>query len=479
MKKILKFMVVLMLVITMSSQSVIAAAKVENTDKADALKAIGLFSGTSKGYELDRAPTRLEAAVMLVRLLGKETEAKTLNLQHPFTDVPVWANVYVGYMYVNGLSTGIGNQLFGSDKLVDGKSYMTFVLRALGYSDTMGDFTWATALEYATGEGIITEAERKNVMGQSFLRDELVFLSYKGLKAKLKDSQDILADKLITDKMIDSLAAVTNGFVDKNKYRTQLGPVSKLLGEFANMDTTQDVYTYSDKTSSIFNTAEGDGVYLRVPLIDGWDKNLVAKLDFYNNDKKLKTTYSLITDVRSKTSTDLSFFFLTPKDTFTSVKYSVFDANEFFMYDNFPKVTVHKIAWKDRNQTLTLFNKAKYASVDFLDSGDQSLIDEKLIFHAITNHITYYTDKGQYELSYYGDKDGQTKIRNTYKLSELKGLPYDITFVSTTTNLTNLQIADYGNGVEKYTVVANTNQTHTFVLRDANYNVTDIIQFTK
>ena len=32
----------------------------------------GLFQGTQNGYDLDRTPTRAEAAVMLVRLLGKE-----------------------------------------------------------------------------------------------------------------------------------------------------------------------------------------------------------------------------------------------------------------------------------------------------------------------------------------------------------------------------------------------------------------------
>lgn len=44
---------------------------------AEELSAIGVFRGTAGGFELDRAPTRSEAAIMLVRLYGAEDEAKT------------------------------------------------------------------------------------------------------------------------------------------------------------------------------------------------------------------------------------------------------------------------------------------------------------------------------------------------------------------------------------------------------------------
>ena len=49
------------------------------TNCADSLHEMGLFQGTQNGYDLDRTPTRAEAAVMLVRLLGKEAEVKALT----------------------------------------------------------------------------------------------------------------------------------------------------------------------------------------------------------------------------------------------------------------------------------------------------------------------------------------------------------------------------------------------------------------
>lgn len=59
------------------------AAESQAQDAAEALYQLGLFQGTGKNadgspkFDLDRAPTRAEAVTMLVRLLGKETEAKS------------------------------------------------------------------------------------------------------------------------------------------------------------------------------------------------------------------------------------------------------------------------------------------------------------------------------------------------------------------------------------------------------------------
>ena len=58
--KTLALIAVLAAVLTVS----VFAADFEHC--ADALKELGLFQGTSQGYELDRAPNRAEAGVMLV-----------------------------------------------------------------------------------------------------------------------------------------------------------------------------------------------------------------------------------------------------------------------------------------------------------------------------------------------------------------------------------------------------------------------------
>lgn len=121
---------------------------VRETEAALRLKALGLFQGVgtnpdgSTNFDLARAPSRTEALVMLIRLLGKDAEANGGSWKHPFTDVPRWANEEVGYAYEKGLTKGSSATEFGVGT-ASAQMYLTFVLRALGYSDAAGgEFTW-------------------------------------------------------------------------------------------------------------------------------------------------------------------------------------------------------------------------------------------------------------------------------------------------------------------------------------------------
>ncbi len=162
---------------------------------AASLKQLGLFKGVSDtDFDLDRAPTRIEALVMLIRVLGKEQDALNGTWRHPFDDVPTWANAYVGYAYVNGLTNGISSTKFG-DGDAAAATYLTFMLRALGYSDeNSADFTWDAPFTLAEKIGILCEG----VDIENFLRADVVTVSHLALSAKLKDSPDTLADKLIS-----------------------------------------------------------------------------------------------------------------------------------------------------------------------------------------------------------------------------------------------------------------------------------------
>ena len=133
---------------------------------AQELKDVGLFQGTDTGFELDRAPTRAESAVMLVRLLGAEETAKAEleagETAHPFTDVPEWAKAHVAWLYTNKLTNGISETEFGSDSLCNAQMYCTFVLRALGYSDGEGgQFAYGEAVSFAAEKVYTTPPWRK------------------------------------------------------------------------------------------------------------------------------------------------------------------------------------------------------------------------------------------------------------------------------------------------------------------------------
>lgn len=167
------------------------------TAYADALHDLGLFQGSQKGYELTRSATRVEGIVMLIRLLGDEADAKAYKGKHPFTDVPAWANSYIAYAYQKGYTSGISKTEFGSTMQLRYLDYMTFLLRALGYSDRGGDFSWESADKAAVDHGIQTEQERAEIKKQGrFLRDHVAYTSYRALFAKTR-SGTRLCDSLV------------------------------------------------------------------------------------------------------------------------------------------------------------------------------------------------------------------------------------------------------------------------------------------
>lgn len=182
---------------------------------AEKLKQIGVFKGTSSGFELDREPTRIEAAVMFVRLLGAEQEALEKKYEHPFKDVPEWASAYVGYLYHEKLSNGVDETTFGASNNIQAKSYVTFILRALGYNDSEGDFSWGESLEFAKGKGVINDADFNELNIKSFLRDHVANVSYKALQANLKGKETTLVDKLVDIGAIDEETAKGIGLMSE------------------------------------------------------------------------------------------------------------------------------------------------------------------------------------------------------------------------------------------------------------------------
>ena len=169
-----------------------------STEHATALNSLGLFKGTSSGYELDSTPTRVQGLVMLIRLLGEEDKALSFNGTHAYTDVPSWADKYVGYAAEKTYSKGTSSTTFSPDDPLDSKSYVTFVLRALGYSDSKGDFSWTTALADSAKFGLMTDASASALSGKTINRGDMVDISFSALTMPLKGETTTLAQKLIS-----------------------------------------------------------------------------------------------------------------------------------------------------------------------------------------------------------------------------------------------------------------------------------------
>ena len=134
---------------------------------------------------------------MLVRLLGKESDAKAGTWTTPFTDVQDWAKPYVGYAYANGLTTGTSTTTFSGGDTVTATQYLTLVLRALGYKDNAGDFSWDKAWELSDKIGI-TDG-RYNANSNGFLRADVALISNDALSSKIKGTDGTLLERIKSD----------------------------------------------------------------------------------------------------------------------------------------------------------------------------------------------------------------------------------------------------------------------------------------
>ncbi len=174
------------------------AATSEQIEAADRLYSLGLFKGAgvnddgTPNYDLDRAPTRAEAVTMLVRLLGKEDEALSGNWTTPFIDVPEWARPYVGYAYAHDYTNGTSSTTFGSGSSTTATQFLTFVLRALGYTSGE-DFAWDSAWTLTDFLGI-TDGEYPGA--GTFTRGDAVLVSSHALDANLKGHAFTLLDSI-------------------------------------------------------------------------------------------------------------------------------------------------------------------------------------------------------------------------------------------------------------------------------------------
>lgn len=159
--------------------------------QAQMLYDLGLFKGTDKGFALEKSMTRAEASVMLTRLLGAEKTALAGNWKHPFTDVPQWADKYVGWLYQNGLTKGVSATLYGSQRNVTCGQYCIFLTRAHLDADSY------------QGTAFVDNDEVRQTDEEGFIRGDAVSLSARLLStnyAKNGDESDCsVAEKLIDD----------------------------------------------------------------------------------------------------------------------------------------------------------------------------------------------------------------------------------------------------------------------------------------
>lgn len=255
--------------------------------QAEMLKKLGLFIGTGKGFELERTMTRCEAAVMVVRFLGMEQTVQSGIFKHPFTDVPQWAEHYVGWLYQNGVTKGVSDTLYGSAQEVTYWQYATLLSRAIANSD---DFL-------ASGVGRADEQQFFDTEGR-FLRAGVVGLSARALDCVYSKAPSFstVADFLVKQNIftkeqfgdaawgiLPSYYSIINGSLVRTISLVQVAICPEQVMEISmeSVNSNQDyLYAVRKTGSKAVELLQVDKRSLRVNKIASYENETCEKLDY-------------------------------------------------------------------------------------------------------------------------------------------------------------------------------------------------------
>ena len=259
------------------------------TDIALKMEKLGLFQGFGTSgdgtddFGLNQQVTRVQAVIMLVRVLGKEAEAEAYPKTHPFMDVPGWADGYVSYAYDMGLTKGVSDTLFGTEDTVTAEMYLTFMLRTLGYKDKnyiYGDyegyygteFSWNLPWALASYCGILpTQVDKAD-----FLRADLVDVTCATLYACMKGSSVRLKDKLAGEGVFTTAQFDAAFPQDPFAYYRQID--KQITAAIAEKEEQGQLEfdKYSTECHLIIEMYQEDGVITIKPFVYDFDADLLA-----------------------------------------------------------------------------------------------------------------------------------------------------------------------------------------------------------
>lgn len=233
MKKILAL--VLAFAMVFSSIPVVFADSV--SEEAKALAMIGALKGDNGGVTaeyLAKAPTRLQAAIMLLRLKGLEAEAMAYVSEDNFEDVKDYPWVegrnIMAYLKANPAVGFRGTDKgFEPNREITALEFYKVLLVSLGYvettADVVGDFTWDTLKDKLAevGLGALLEVT-------SFTNDHMAKATVEALGLKVKDSDVTLLGKLIEAGVVKEEDAVAAGLLEEAPVLEAAVKSAKALG---------------------------------------------------------------------------------------------------------------------------------------------------------------------------------------------------------------------------------------------------------
>lgn len=251
-----------------------AANKTIYDTDAVRLNRMGLFLGTGNGFDLENTINRLQGAALFIRLMGEESEALSQKNPHPFQDVPEgWASPYVGQMFGQGYSMGISETSYGTGGMT-ADQFSAYILRALGYQESNGDFVWSQSLKTLRTLGIITPEDYSRISRESFTRDHAVRLASAALDATLKNQDKSLYEKLLDQGAITAYSRMMPEPVESGTPVTSYDDMTRIFQRMrANLQYSA---TLSTQGVSLGEIKEWLDSIVKTSSADVWGWNLVS-----------------------------------------------------------------------------------------------------------------------------------------------------------------------------------------------------------
>lgn len=221
MKNLKKVLSVLLVVAMLAATMVPAFAAETATVSADAkiCADIGMLIGEGDGVTADytkTAPTRIQAAIMLLRLKGLAADAAKFEGKENFADVKgdEWFAPYTAYLKANPSVgfVGVEDGKFAAELVITAQEYYKVVLTALGYEVGEGkDYKYDDTFKFAAEKGLKLVADVTN-----YTVNDLAIATVEALKATVKGGTKTLTAKLVEDdKALDEAKATAAGIYTK------------------------------------------------------------------------------------------------------------------------------------------------------------------------------------------------------------------------------------------------------------------------
>lgn len=308
-KKISAVAVAASLMLTTTIPAFASAAPV-NGDKANVLKNLDLYAGTSTtSFEpsLEMKLTRGQGAILLTKLFNMDdaalalTDAEADAILAGFADaskVPSYAKKRLAYLIQEQIMAGAkdtktGKMFVNADEDLLGSQFATLILKQLGFTVD----SWKAAIDQlAVVEGANGIGGYASYATQTLLRDQAVGMIYGTLTAEYADKSENVIEKIVKVKPAVADAAAQAGLIVAQNLEVSSVKAlnAKQIEVKFNSDMDQTIaedesfYEVKDKGTSIITLGSESA-----KLVDS--KTVIITLDFAAGNKLTNSSDAKVT----------------------------------------------------------------------------------------------------------------------------------------------------------------------------------------